>query len=268
MDFVWPSLFAVFFWWFSTGCVLLLDRKISLSPLAGRLASLATLALSTAILVWSAGEATAQSAYLGFMAAITLWGWHELSFISGRLTGPRPVPRPEGVEGWGRFKAALGAILWHELAIAGTALILFLLCRDGENWVGLWTFLALWLLRLSSKLNIFLGVPNMTVDLLPDHLSFLHSHFRKAPMNWLFPISITAAIIAGGWVAHGAFLPEAAAFEVTASALLSTLILLGMIEHWFLVLPIPDAALWRWVPGVELPSQQKSQPTSRAKPAL
>ncbi|MEM0922564.1 MAG: putative photosynthetic complex assembly protein PuhE [Pseudomonadota bacterium] len=250
MQFLWPALFALFFWWFSTGCVLLLDRRVSLGPAAARLAEVGVLLLSIAVLDWSAGEASVQAAYIGFMAAIALWGLHELSFIQARVTGPHPVAAPAGLSGWGRFKAALGAILWHELAVAVTALFLFVLCHQGENWVGLWTFLALWGLRLSTKINIFLGVPNMTVDLLPERLSFLHSHFRKRPMNWLFPISVTVATVAAGWVAHPAFLPGASEFDVTAAALLATLITLGMIEHWFLVLPIPDAALWRWLPGV------------------
>lgn len=270
MEFIWPCLFAVFFWWFSTGIVLVIDRRVAMGPLGGRLASWGVFLLMMAILVWCSGVATPQAAYLGFMAAIALWGWHELGFISGRITGPKPEPCPEGAEGWTRFKAAVGTILWHELAIAITALVLVALCLDGPNWVGVGTFVALWALRLSTKINIFLGVPNMTVDLLPDQLGFLHSHFRKRPMNWLFPISVTVATVAGGWVAHGAFLTAAPEFEITASALVSTLIVLGMIEHWFLVLPIPDAALWRWVPGVAPRKQLNDRHTNQAQaePAL
>ncbi|MEM7238278.1 MAG: putative photosynthetic complex assembly protein PuhE [Pseudomonadota bacterium] len=270
MDFVWPCLFAIFFWWFSTGIVLVIDRRVAMGPLGGRMANWGALALIMAVLVWCSGEATSQAAYLGFMSAIALWGWHELGFISGRITGPRPEPCPEGTEGWARFQAAVGTILWHELAIAGTVVVLFVLCHGGPNWVGFGTFVALWGLRLSTKINIFLGVPNMTVDLLPEHLSFLHSHFRKRPMNWVFPISITAATVAGGWVAHGAFQPGASGFDITGAALLSTLILLGMIEHWFLVLPIPDAALWHWLPGVtpRKPSAENPTNQAQAEPAL
>ena len=32
----------------------------------------------------------------------------------------------------------------------------------GANQVGTWTFLVLWVMRLSAKLNVFLGVPNLT----------------------------------------------------------------------------------------------------------
>lgn len=270
MDFVWACLFAIFFWWLSTGIVIVIDRRVSLGPIGSKLASWGLLAASIAVLVWSSGEATTQAAYLGFMSAIAIWGWHELGFLSGRVTGPRPYPCPPGAAGWVRFKAAVGAILWHELAIFGTAIGLAVLCHGAENWVGLWTFMALLFLRLSTKLNIFLGVPNMTLDLLPKQLEFLHSHFREAPMNWLFPISIIATTVVGGWVAHAAFLPGATAFEITGAGLISTLILLGMIEHWFLVLPVPDAALWHWLPGVEAPKRKIKVQTdqSQGEPAL
>jgi len=32
--------------------------------------------------------------------------------------------------------------------------------------------------------------------------------------------------------------------------MLATMLALAVLEHWFLVLPVPDAALWRWaMPG-------------------
>lgn len=262
MSFVWPCLFALFIWWFSTGLVILLDRKVGLAEPVRRVSGLAIVALSIAVMVWSADIASTQAAYMGFLAGITLWGWHELGFLSGRVTGPNPVPCPPGLAGFARFKAALGTILWHELAIAATALVLIFVFQDAVNTVCLATFLILWALRLSAKINIFLGVPNMTVDLLPENLDFLKSHFRKRSMNWFFPVSVIAATVTAGWLAHGAFQPGATPFEVTSSALLATLVALGMIEHWFMVLPVPDAALWRWVPGVNMTSDkpQTNQP--------
>lgn len=268
MSFVWPCLFALFIWWFSTGLVLLLDRKVSVAAPVRHLGGLVFVGVALAVLAWSAETTTPQAAFMGFLAAITIWGWHELGFISGRVTGPAPVACPPGITGFARFKAAVGTILWHELAIAATAVLLILAFWDGVNPVGVGTFLILWALRLSAKINIFMGVPNMTVDLLPDNLAFLKTHFRKRAMNWFFPVSVIAATVAAGWLAHPAFRPDASPFEVTAAALMSTLIALGMIEHWFMVLPVPDAALWRWVPGVKLDPETQTAAQRPIKQAL
>lgn len=41
-------------------------------------------------------------------------------------------------------------------------------------------------------------------------------------------------------------LPGAEAFEATGLTLLTTLLVLAILEHWFLVLPLPFEVLWRW----------------------
>jgi putative photosynthetic complex assembly protein 2 len=94
-------------------------------------------------------------------------------------------------------------------------------------------------MRLSTKLNIFLGVSNLSSELLPPHLAYLRSHFRKAHMNPLFPLSLlasTALLIHLG----------ARAGSDTGTALLFALAFLGVIEHLFMMLPVRDADLWKW----------------------
>ncbi len=41
------------------------------------------------------------------------------------------------------------------------------------------------------------------------------------------------------------------AYGQVALTLVATLLALAIIEHWFLVLPIEDAALWRWALGAK-----------------
>jgi putative photosynthetic complex assembly protein 2 len=48
--------------------------------------------------------------------------------------------------------------------------------------------------------------------------------------------------------------PSATAFEVTGFSLTFALTALAMIEHAFMVLPLPDAVLWRWA----LPASEKT----------
>ena len=99
-------------------------------------------------------------------------------------------------------------------------------------------------MRVSAKLNIFLGVPNLTVDFLPVQLGYLKSYFRVAVFNPLFPVSVAVGTLAA------LLLGEAAGVAASGAAvgftMLSALVALGTLEHWFLVLPMKDAALWRW----------------------
>jgi putative photosynthetic complex assembly protein 2 len=42
--------------------------------------------------------------------------------------------------------------------------------------------------------------------------------------------------------------------SVTGFALLAALTILALLEHWFMVLPLPDQKLWRWmIPPVKHP---------------
>ena len=71
-------------------------------------------------------------------------------------------------------------ILYHELAIVATALAVVAVTWGGANQVGTWTFLLLWAMRLSAKLNVFLGVPNLTEQFLPEHLRLSRELLRAS----------------------------------------------------------------------------------------
>jgi len=106
--------------------------------------------------------------------------------------------------------------------------------------------MILWAMRLSAKLNVFLGVPNLAEEFLPEHLHCLKSFLTKKPMNLLFPVSVTVSTLIAALLVQGALAAEAGAFQATGLTLLAVLLALAILEHWFLVLPLPDAALWSW----------------------
>jgi putative photosynthetic complex assembly protein 2 len=241
-----PALVTVFAWWFSTGLILLLDRQRQ--ETFGRSMGVATLVLVLALygVAALAQDTSTAGAYLGFLCGLAVWGWIELSFLTGILTGPRRAPCPPGIQGPRRVAAAVAAILWHELAILGGAALLLALSWGAPNQVAAWTFGILWVMRQSTKLNIFLGARNTGEGFLPDHLRYIGTYFRNRPMNLLFPFSVTAATLFCAWLFHRALLPGATPFEVTAASLLGTLAALAVLEHWFLMLPLPAEALWRW----------------------
>jgi putative photosynthetic complex assembly protein 2 len=240
------ALFAVFIWWFSTGVVLLLDR-LSHSALRWShwLSSLLALAAFVA-LARSARELSVAHAYCAFTSALLVWGWHELSFLSGWVTGPRKTALPGGTTGWPRFVESVRAILWHELAIVAAGLTIVALTWGQPNQVGTLTFLVLWLMRTSAKLNLFLGVRNLSEEFLPPRLAYLQSFFRRRPMNALLPVSVLGAGAVLAWLLAGAAHPSATQAHVVGTALVGTMLALAIVEHLLLVLPIPSTALWRW----------------------
>lgn len=240
-----PAAYAVLVWWFSTGLILFLDRRPRRTfrwSMAGATA-LAGVALYG--LVTSRTDTTTAGAYAAFTSALVLWGWHEMAFLMGFVTGPRRASLPEGCAGRRRFLLAFQVVLHHELALAATAVVVAWLTWGGPNQLGLWTFGALWLLRLSAKLNLFLGVPNTAEAMLPAHLRYLASYFGRRPMNPLFPASAAASTVAAALLlAAAAGTAGPAAVGLT---LLGTLVALGALEHGLFVLPLPAEALWsRW----------------------
>lgn len=246
MQYGLPVLYALFVWWFSTGLILLLDglpRRTYRWSMAGATGLL----LAGFYGLWaSSAVPTLMGAYAAFTCSLLVWGWHEIAFLMGVVTGPRRSPCPAGAGGWRRFVLATGTVLHHEIAIAATAALIAALTWDGPNQVGTWTFLVLWGMRLSAKLNVFLGVPHLPEEFLPEHLGYLKSYLAKKPMNLLFPVSITVGTVVLVMLVQAAEAPGAMAFEEIAFALLAALTALAILEHWFLVLPIPDAALWGW----------------------
>lgn len=262
-DIATATLFALFLWWSGTGAILV---AVGL----GRRALSGMMALSLPLLVgaviafdWAASRDDHLGVYVGFASAIAIWGWHEFAFLTGAILGPRRAPAPAGASEWRRFKAAVAALAWHEGALLATAVLLVLLTGLDQNQVGLWTFLVLLGARISAKLNLYLGVPNLSEDLITAPLAHLTTYFRRRAMNLLFPVSVTLLMLTiGCWVERAGEAGTPA--ETAGFVMLATLTVLALIEHWLLVLPLNDAALWRWM----LPSSDARRtsltPTDRA----
>jgi putative photosynthetic complex assembly protein 2 len=241
-----PPVYAAFIWWFSTGAVLLLVGS------AGRFVPLQVTLVAFLVagslcgLAFSAGDASIGGAYIAFTSTILLWGAQEIAFLSGWVTGPRPRPCPADVTGWKRLGPALAAILYHELTLVGCGVAIVVLTWSHANQVALWTFVALWVLRQSAKVNLFLGVPVTNDELMPQPVQFLKTFFARKPVSTFFPISVTLAtavlVILIQRIVEVATTP----FDVVGLTLVSTLFALGLVEHWFMLLPLPAITLWGW----------------------
>jgi putative photosynthetic complex assembly protein 2 len=238
--------FAVFMWWFCTGIVLLLDN---LPRTTFRWSLLLSSALGAAALVGlghTAGQTTLAGVYCAFTCALLVWGWHELSFLTGWITGPRRTPVSDSVTGWPRWRAAIAAILWHELGILAVGALIIVITWNQPNQVGTLTFVMLWVMRVSAKLNLFLGVRNLSLEFLPTHLAYMGSFFRRRAFNALLPWSVIGGLAWATVLVMGAQAPGASAVTVVGITLVTTLLAMAIIEHLLLVLPLPTTALWRW----------------------
>ncbi len=251
--------FALFIWWFSTGAILCAVKH---ADRFGRRAHLRAVALGLPLFVaglggfwWSLGEASTTGVYVAFLSALAVWGWVELAFLTGVITGPVAQPCPPEVPEWERFIRAWGTIAYHEMLLAGLVVAMGLLAWGAANPFGFFTFALLFAARISAKLNLFYGVRKINVEFLPTPLSHLPSHFRIARLNWVFPISITG-LTAATWFWLERLAGANSPAETAGYALLAALTALAALEHWLMVLPLPDEKLWRWM--LPAPRPQRS----------
>jgi len=245
-QFVLPTLFALFLWWFSTGAIFFLDGLPRRTFKWSMLGATAVLIGALFCLRRAADDVTVNGAYAAFTCGLLIWGWQEISFYMGFVTGPRRHACEEGCSGWRHFGHALMVSLHHEISIVVCGALIVWVTWDAPNQLGLWTYLVLCCMHQSARLNVFLGVRNLNAEFLPPHLSYLRSFMVEKPINLLFPFSVTAGTVALAIFAMNAGAADATAFEASAFTFLSALIALAVIEHWVLILPIPFQKLWNW----------------------
>ncbi|WP_291861069.1 putative photosynthetic complex assembly protein PuhE [Bradyrhizobium sp.] len=245
-SYIVPPIYAAFVWWFSTGAVLLLVAAARRSHGLRMVTATGLLVGSLFGLALTSGDLSVIGAYTAFTCTILLWGAQEIAFLAGWVTGPRPQPCPAGARGVRRLGLALQAILYHELALLACGVAIVVLTWNGPNQVGLWTFAALWVLRQSAKINLFMGVPVTNDELMPDAVNFLKTFFVRKPVGAFFPVSVTLATAALVIMIQRIVEVAVTPFDVVGLMLVSTLFALGVVEHWFMLLPLPAITLWGW----------------------
>ena len=237
--------YALFLWWFSTGLILYMNH---LHPSTYRWSMLlvsVVMALCLLGIRSGADDASSTGAFIAFTQALAVWAWVEMSYFMGLITGPRKQPCPAGLRGWQRFVLAVQTSLYHELLVITLGLFIFALTWDMPNHIAASTFAALWFMRWSAKLNLFLGVPNVNADWFPAHLRFLTTYMQQRSMNLFFPLSVTVAT-ALVTVLVASSIDPVEDFKRSGYVLIASLMALAVLEHWFMVLPLRDSVLWDW----------------------
>jgi putative photosynthetic complex assembly protein 2 len=246
LDLAGPPLTAVLLWWLGTGVVLLLDRMpVACGSKVVAFVAATTFAIGALLCIGHTARSTGvAAAYGAFACSLMVWGWHELAFISGWITGPRRTALTPGARALRRLGEAVQVLLWHEIALLATGVALWLWVGGSGNPTAAWTFTLLYAMRVSAKLNLYLGVRNLGLDFLPPHLRYLGSYFRRRRGNALMPWSLVAGAVVVGWLIAAA--AATAGGPRTAHLLLASLLVLALVEHLMMVLPLQPSALWRW----------------------
>lgn len=239
-------VFTLLLWWISTTAILSLDRRAS-TTFAWTM-TVATLFLATALvaIVMTRDLSSSLSVYVAFGSGLVVWGWQLMSFYLGYLTGPRKEPCRENASVWLRFTDGIRTSLYHEISSLAFLGLLWILTWNAINQFALWTYLVLYVMHLSAKLNLFFGVRNHGESLLPPDLRFLASYMRHRAINLFFPVSITASTVVSFILFERALQQGVSSFDAAGYAMLGALMALAIVEHWLLILPLPVDAFWQW----------------------
>ena len=241
-----PMVVTLLVWFFATGLIAWLDnRDRATFPRALVIAGAAGIAGLIAVVAGSIMPSIA-GAYVGFVGALMVWSWHEASFLMGAVGGPRREPSRPTARGWDRFIDAGSTLIYHEVALALTALMLLSLSWNAPNPTGAQVFVLLFALRLSSKLVLYAGVPNEIGTLLPPHLEYLCSYFGPQRFSAAFLGSLVATVALATWLGAAALAAPAGSAAAVSTSLIFAMAALGAVEHLFFALPFRDGALWGW----------------------
>ncbi len=241
-----PVVFVIVAWWASTGAVLWLARGLD-KQMNFRLIGMTVLcALGFAGVMVASAESGLWTVYLAFISAIAIWAWVEFTLLSGMITGNRAEACPEDISEWKRFRLAFHTIAHHEYALVMMLTSLAFLDTNIGSGMAIKTFALLWVLRLGAKLTMFSGAPELSTNMMPERLTYMTTYFRHDRISAAFWLSLG---FCGVFFAAGLYALLNVNYEVTIQAqviMLTTLVGLAIVEHLFMVLPVPDSKLWSW----------------------
>ena len=234
-----PGLYVIALWWSST--LLLMRLAGGARSRGGTWAvALGLLGLGAGLLLAERGRQASADVYLSFLAGVLCWSGLDASYYSGLLLGPRrggclrDCPRTCGPRR--RFRHALGANLYHELAAAALVAFVAAVQWGAPNQLGLWTVCTLWGAGRLARLNVFVGLPNLRPEMLPAALAGMRQFVGSAPPGGVF---LASELLLGGVAASLliAGLLEGRAFHGAALWALGVLLALATLELLVLALP-------------------------------
>ena len=243
---IWLALaVAVLLWWLMTGLALMSVHQPN--TLRQPIFLLATILAAAAL--WgveaNAAQHTTMATVTGFAMGLLIWAWLELSYLMGYITGPVKRPAREDMTWPERFYSALGTTIYHEVLVVGVVGVVCVLGAGLPNPTIQNTLAVLWLMRWSTKLNLFFGVRHFNSQWLPDNMRYITSYLRAGKNSWFILFSTTIAAYCTYLLF---FYGQIAVEQPTALSLflIAWLAVLAVLEHCFLMVPMGETVLWRW----------------------
>lgn len=251
LSFFVPIIFTLFLWWFTTGVIMaVFGRARWLLRLYFAGATVVLVGALTGVVV-SRHFTGPFAIYFAVTCSVLVWSWLLTGYYLGFITGPdSPAHKAAAHRGrqrglLERFRLTLYLTSYHEVLALVLGVVIAALTLPTPNRWALWMYLALWLMHSSAKLNVFLGVRNFHIDLLPRQFHYLGSLLGRRTSNEFFPVSVLIASCTALLLFYNAIVPGASDERATGLLLVGTMIVLGVLEHCLLVLPLP-ATLWGW----------------------
>jgi putative photosynthetic complex assembly protein 2 len=260
-DYVLPILFVILLWWSSTGAILWLARGMD-KQMSLRLIGMTVLcALGFTALIISTLHETVWAVYVAFVSALIIWGWVEFTFLAGLITGKTKIECPENINETSRFVHAFNVINHHEFTLLGALVVIGLIDMTGGSAMASKTFACMWLMRIGAKFAIFSGVPKLSVEMMPERLAYLQTYFRSDRIGWGFWASITGCTLFFASGLYALTHVDYGSVAETQTIMLTALVGLAVIEHFFMVLPVADSRLWSWA----MPNSRTNKTNKKGK---
>jgi len=238
-------LLVILVWWIGTGIVLRLQQQLNPAKRTTSIGICMVASLSLGTLLLTSSALSGVGIFSAFVSAVILWGCVELSYYLGKIAGTHTMPCPPQTPLWSRFKLALGTSIWHELLVLGLGFILIVLLYNATNAVGLYTYMVLWLMRWSAKLNLFFGVPNFNTSWIPERLAYISTYIKTGTITPFFFITIVCASTVVYQLlakSNNVSLEYSLIFMMPA-----VLLILAILEHLFMLVPFQDLKMWNRV---------------------
>ena len=252
-------LLTIFLWWFSTGLILYAIRRVDFSSKINHrsfaLYCLPLLIIGIIGFVFTINNLTVQTVYISFISSLCIWGWFEIAFLSGLITGKIKSKCEEGKRGLKRFIFAWKTINHSELALIFVTISLFIIVYKEANNFGFLTFAILYIARVCAKINFYLGVPYINFDFFPKPISYMKSLFKISNPSFFWILSVAFLFYLSMINAQNSLSADITYPSSIGYILISSLTFLALFEHLCMVIPFTETRLWSWM----LPKKQKNE---------
>ena len=244
---IWLALFVTLsLWWLFTGLALISAHQRP--PIKNLLFGLSTIVAIGCIasVPYISADPSLVAVLFGFLFALLIWAWLELMFLMGIVTGPNKSLATQGRGVGQKFKRALATMIYHEVVVISViGLTFFLGGEQPTNPIIFYVLLVLWIMRCSTKLNLFFGVRHFNHGWLPKSHKHVASYVSVGKNSALMTPSSSLAAIFAALLFSRAFATDDTSVALSLF-LLAWVAALAAVEHVFLMYRVGEEALWRW----------------------